>query len=137
MVRSSLGIISYAITDVSIPEYGNELEVSLGVSCAINEGLVTRSELFIVSKLWNTFHDPERVSPICKRQLQDWGIDYFDLYLIHFPIAYEYVDPAVKYPPKFYSKPSKVSIQQTWMAIEGLTRDGLTRSIGFATSMDN
>ena len=130
MVRSSLGIISYATTDVSIPDYGNELEVGLGVSRAINEGLVTRSELFIVSKLWNTFHDPDRVRPICKRQLQDWGIDYFDLFLIHFPIAYEYVDPAVEYPPKYNSKPSKVSIQQTWTAMEGLVKDGLTRSIG-------
>lgn len=46
-----------------------------------------REELFLVSKLWNSFHDPERVEPICKKQLADWGIDYFDLYIVHFPIS--------------------------------------------------
>lgn len=96
-----------------------------------------RSDLFLVSKLWNTFHERERVGPICRRQLADWGIDYFDLYLIHFPIALKYIDPADAYPPKeFYppgSKtvvPSKATIQETWTAMEGLVGAGLARSIG-------
>lgn len=88
------------IADVSqCLDYGNEVECGQGVARAIKEGIVKREELFIVSKLWNTFHDKERVEPICKKQLADWGIDYFDLYIVHFPVALEYVDPSVRYPP--------------------------------------
>lgn len=56
-------------------DYGNEQEAGQGVARAIKEGLVKREELFLVSKLWNSFHDSERVKPICKKQLKDWGID--------------------------------------------------------------
>lgn len=98
-----------------------------------------RSELFIVSKLWNTFHDADRVAPICRRQLADWGLDYFDLYLVHFPVALEYVDPSVRYPPGWFAddagteiRPSRATIQETWRAMEDLVSgdNGLARSIG-------
>jgi hypothetical protein len=46
-------------------DYGNEKEA------AIKDGLVKREELFLVSKLWNTFHDVENVEPIAKKQLAD------------------------------------------------------------------
>lgn len=96
-----------------------------------------REELFIVSKLWNSFHDGDRVEPIVKKQLADWGIDYFDLYLIHFPVALEWVDPEHRYPPGWHYddagteiRPSKASIQETWTAMEGLVEKGLSKSIG-------
>lgn len=117
-------------------DYGNEVECGQGIARAIKEGLVKREELFIVSKLWNTFHDGDRVEPIVRKQLGDWGVDYFDLYLIHFPVALEYVDPSVRYPPGWHYdgesliKPSKASIQETWTAMEGLVGAGLARSIG-------
>lgn len=41
--------------------YKNEAEVGLGIAQAIREGLTERSSLFIVGKLWNTFHKPEDV----------------------------------------------------------------------------
>lgn len=97
-----------------------------------------REELFIVSKLWQTFHDPEQVEPITRKQLADWGVDYFDLFIVHFPLALKYVDPAVRYPPGwFYDGKSKVeisntTIQQTWVAMEGLVDRKLTRSIGIS-----
>lgn len=97
-----------------------------------------REELFIVSKLWNTFHDGDRVEPIVKKQLADWGIDYFDLYLVHFPVALEYVDPSVRYPPGwFYDgkseiRPGKATIQETWTAMEALVEKGLAKSIGIS-----
>jgi len=117
-------------------DYGNEVECGEGVARAIKEGIVKREELFLVSKLWNTFHDGDRVEPIVKKQLADWGIDYFDLYLIHFPVALEYVDPSVRYPPGWHYdgksevRPSKASIQETWTAMESLVEKGLSKSIG-------
>ena len=117
-------------------DYGNEVECGQGVARAIKEGLVKREELFIVSKLWNSFHDGDRVEPIARKQLADWGIDYFDLYMIHFPVATEYVDPSVRYPPGWHydgqSKivRSKASIQETWTAFEGLVAKGLAKNIG-------
>ncbi|KXX82886.1 NAD(P)H-dependent D-xylose reductase XYR1 [Madurella mycetomatis] len=119
-------------------DYGNEVECGQGVSRAIKEGIVKREDLFIVSKLWNSFHDGDRVEPIVRKQLSDWGVDYFDLYLIHFPVALEYVDPSVRYPPGwFYDgkseiRPSKASIQETWTAMEALVGKGLARSIGIS-----
>ncbi len=71
-------------------DYGNEVECGQGIARAIKEGLVKREELFITSKLWNSFHAEEHVLPACERSLKDWGLDYFDLYLIHFPIALKY-----------------------------------------------
>ncbi|PQE15936.1 hypothetical protein CJF31_00008538 [Rutstroemia sp. NJR-2017a BVV2] len=118
-------------------DYGNEKEAGQGVKRAIDEGLVKREDLFLVSKLWNSFHDQERVGPICRKQLADWGIDYFDLYIVHFPVALRYVDPEVRYPPGWqYSdkegdvQQSKATIQETWQAMEKLVDEGLAKSIG-------
>ncbi|KAL4806897.1 NADP-dependent oxidoreductase domain-containing protein [Aspergillus unguis] len=119
-------------------DYGNETEAGQGVARAIKEGIVKRSDLFIVSKLWNSFHDGERVEPIARRQLADWGIDYFDLYIVHFPIALKYVDPAVRYPPGWESEDGKTvvggkaTIQETWTAMEKLVDLKLARSIGIS-----
>jgi len=56
-------------------DYGNEKEAGQGVKRAIDEGLVKREDLVIVSKLWNTFHEKERVVPIVKQQLEWWGLE--------------------------------------------------------------
>jgi len=118
-------------------DYGNEVEAGQGVARAIKEGLVKREELFIVSKLWNSFHDPEQVEPIVKKQLADWGVDYFDLYYIHFPVSLEYVAPEVRYPPGWWNdeagtkiKHGKASLESTWKAMEQIKKKGLAKSIG-------
>ncbi|KKK23371.1 putative D-xylose reductase (Xyl1) [Aspergillus rambellii] len=118
-------------------DYGNEVEAGQGVARAIKEGIVKREELFIVSKLWNSFHDGERVEPICRKQLADWGVDYFDLYLVHFPISLKYVDPSVRYPPSWMSEDGKLelgkaTIQETWTAMESLVDKSFARSIGIS-----
>lgn len=118
-------------------DYGNEVEAGQGFAKAIKEGLVKREELFIVSKLWNSFHDPERVGPICRKQLKDYGIDYFDLYYIHFPIAIKYVDPSVKYPPSWTDEngdivQSNASLESTYREMEKLNEEGLAKSIGIS-----
>ncbi|KAI0593128.1 aldo/keto reductase [Biscogniauxia sp. FL1348] len=117
-------------------DYGNEKECGEGVARAIKEGLVTRSDLFITSKLWPVFSDADKVEPACRRSLSDWGLDYFDLYLIHFPGALKYVDPAERYPPGWHYDGkativrSNTPIHVTWGAMEALVGKGLARSIG-------
>ncbi|POS82920.1 putative NAD(P)H-dependent D-xylose reductase xyl1, partial [Erysiphe pulchra] len=119
-------------------DYGNEKEVGQGVARAIKDGLVKREDLFLVSKLWNSFHDYDKVEPIARKQLADLQIDYFDLYIVHFPIALKWVDPEVRYPPGFYYdgksevQLSKAPIHETWKAMEDLVDRGLTRNIGIS-----
>jgi diketogulonate reductase-like aldo/keto reductase len=70
------------------------MEAGQGVARTIKDGLVKREELFIVSKMWNTFHEKERVKEACLKSLTDWGLDYLDLYIMHFrthsPISSEF-----------------------------------------------
>ena len=122
-------------TDDVFLDYGNEKEAGEGVARAIKEGLVKREDLFLVSKLWNSFHDGDQVEKICKKQLADWGLDYFDLYIVHFPVALKYVDPSVRYPPGWEYEGDKVvlsnaSIQETWTAMETLVENKYAKSIG-------
>ncbi|KAJ7278750.1 Aldo keto reductase [Mycena rebaudengoi] len=119
-------------------DYGNEKEAGEGVRRALKEGLVTRDELFITSKLWNTFHAKEHVKTLAKIQLAAWGLDYFDLFLIHFPIALKYVDPAERYPPEWYSADGKtvelqdIPLAETWVAMEEIVDLGLVKNIGIS-----
>jgi len=120
-------------------DYGNEKEAGEGVNKAIKDGLVKREDLFITSKLWNTFHAREHVLDLAKKQLGFWGIDYFDLFLIHFPIALKYVDPNHRYPPEWFGDDGKVYLQdtpmhETWKAMEELVDAGLVKNIGLSNT---
>ncbi|MBZ6376407.1 MAG: aldo/keto reductase [Kocuria palustris] len=89
----------------------------------------------MVSKLWNSFHEADKVEPIARKQLADWGVDYFDLYIVHFPIALKYLDPSVRYPPSWTTAEGKIEfanapIHETWGAMETLVDKKLARSIG-------
>ena len=103
-------------------DYGNEVEVGKGISMAINQGVVKREDLFVTSKLWNTYHRKEYVYAACKKSLEDLDLEYLDLYLIHFPIALKFVPFEERYPPEWVYDPKgdncmvedKVSIKETW-----------------------
>lgn len=83
-------------------DYGNEKEGGEGLARAIEEGLVTREEVFITSKLWNTNHSKAAAAEAVRNQLKNWGISYFDLYLIHFPISLEHVPVTVRSNPEWW-----------------------------------
>src|SRR4051812_18699665 len=120
-------------------DYGNEAEVGVGLQQVLQSKAVRRDELWVTSKLWNTYHRAEHVRPACERSLRDLKLDYLDLYLIHFPIALEYIPPEKRYPagwfhdpdaPQPRMKPARVPIAETWGAMEELLRAGLVKNIG-------
>lgn len=65
--------------------YGNEKEVGQGIQDGLKAAGISRSELFVTTKLWSTYHT--RVSENLDKSLQLLGLDYVDLYLMHWPIA--------------------------------------------------
>ncbi len=123
----------------SAADYGNETQAGEGIRRALAQGLCTRQDLWITSKLWNTFHHPQHVREACEKSLSDLGLDYLDLYLIHFPISLKYVPMAERYPPEWIFDPraerpemtiDPVPLADTWHAMEALVPAGLVRNIG-------
>eukprot|EP00092_Neocalanus_flemingeri_P107510 GFUD01137986.1.p1 GENE.GFUD01137986.1~~GFUD01137986.1.p1 ORF type:complete len:325 (-),score=73.88 GFUD01137986.1:187-1161(-) len=122
-------------------DYANEKEVGQGIKRAIDAGVCKREDLFVTSKLWNTFHAPEHVEEACQKSLDDLGLEYLDLYLIHFPISLKYVPIDVHYPPEWINDPTStekkmelvpVPVSATWQAMEGLVEKGLVKNIGLS-----
>lgn len=120
-------------------DYGNEAEVGQGIAAALQAGTVTREQLWVTSKLWNTYHRPEHVRAACERSLRDLQLDDLDLYLIHFPIALKFVPFEDRYPPEWFFdpnadsprlEPDAVPIHETWQAMEELVEAGLVKEIG-------
>lgn len=68
--------------------YGTEKCVGQSILEKIAEGVVKREDIFYVSKLWSTFHRVEHVERIFRETLANSGLNYIDLYLIHFPVAF-------------------------------------------------
>jgi diketogulonate reductase-like aldo/keto reductase len=91
--------------------YRNEESVGRGIRAAIDEGLVSRDELFVTSKVWNDGLSYEETLAAYDSSLEKLGLDYLDLYLIHWPgVDTNYIE--------------------AYKALEKIYQDGRVRSIG-------
>ena len=110
--------------------YSNEKEIGEAFKVILDGG-VPREELFITSKVWNDMHGEGQVIASCKQSLEDLGLDYLDLYLVHWPF------------PNFHPKGCSVdsrspdskpyiheNFMKTWAQMEQLVEMGLVKSIG-------
>lgn len=110
--------------------YENEHEVGEAIKVKIEEGVITREDIFITSKLWNTFHRPDLVRGALETTLSNLGLEYLDLYLIHFPTGFQEGGPLFPKNAKGETAFSLVDYLDTWKEMENSVDAGLTKSIG-------
>ena len=89
--------------------YENETAVGKAIKRVIAEGIVSREELFVTTKLWITDTSYEKAKEGFQRSLDRLGLDYVDLYLIHQPYG---------------------DVPGAWKAMEDAKKEGKIRSIG-------
>ena len=109
--------------------YGNEKEIGEALSSLFSEGVVTRDEMWITSKLPNTAHAPMDVEPALEKSLNDLKMDYLDAFLMHWPVA---LQKGVWIPRKAEHLVSleEQPIKDTWSAMEKLMDDGTVKHLG-------
>lgn len=94
--------------------YKNEI----GVGQGIKKSGINRNDIFVTSKVWNSKRGYEKTIAACEKSLADLGLDYLDLYLIHWPASV-----------KDYSNWDEVNLS-TWQAMIELCKSGKVRAIG-------
>mmetsp|Transcript_17774 Transcript_17774/g.26632 ORF Transcript_17774/g.26632 Transcript_17774/m.26632 type:complete len:334 (-) Transcript_17774:145-1146(-) len=104
--------------------YGNEQEVGSALKACFDAKTVKREDMFITSKLWNTKHDPKDVVPALKKTLSDLGLEYLDLYLIHWPTGFTEKNGTFV--------PCEIKNTETYKAMEECVKLGLVKSIGLS-----
>jgi diketogulonate reductase-like aldo/keto reductase len=113
--------------------YRTEREVGEAMRDVFKEGKVKREDVFVITKLWNTNHRPERVKPAFEASLAKLQLDDLDLYLIHTPFAFQpgdNQDPRDTSGAVIYDK--SVTLLDTWRALENLVDEGRCKAIGLS-----
>ncbi len=109
--------------------YGNEAEIGQALSESFQEGVVKREDIWVTSKLWNDSHASGDVQPGLEKTLSDLQLDYLDLYLIHWPVAWK---KGIGFPKQAEDLIAlqDLPIAETWGAMESLVDKGVCRHIG-------
>jgi alcohol dehydrogenase (NADP+) len=113
--------------------YRNESEVGEALQAGLAAGGITREDIFVTTKLWNSNHRPERVEAAFERSLNRLRLNYLDLYLIHTPFAFQpgdEQDPRDQNGNVIYDQ--GVTLLDTWRAMERLVDGGKCRAIGLS-----
>ncbi|XP_018646060.1 aldo-keto reductase, putative [Schistosoma mansoni] len=75
--------------------YRNEAEIGGALECSLKSLNLKREDVFVTSKLWNTFFRPEHVRKACEETLKNLRLKYLDLYLIHWPVPFQEMEKLV------------------------------------------
>lgn len=113
--------------------YRNEREVGKALQEGLAAESITREDIFVTTKLWNTNHRPNRVEAAFEGSLERLRLNYLDLYLIHTPFAFqpgEEQDPRDENGNVIYD--DQTSLLDTWGAMERLADSGKCRAIGLS-----
>src|SRR5271167_993216 len=113
--------------------YRTEKEVGEAMQEVFKAGKVKREDVFVITKLWNTNHRPQRVKPACEASLKKLQLEFVDLYLIHTPFAFQpgdEQDPRDANGKVIYDQ--GVTLLDTWRALEALVDEGKCKAIGLS-----
>src|SRR5689334_23327730 len=113
--------------------YQTEKQVGEAMQEVFKAGKIKREDVFVITKLWNTNHRPERVRPAFEASLKKLQLDYVDLYLIHTPFAFQPgddQDPRDASGNVIYDR--AVTLLDTWRAMESLVDEGKCKAIGLS-----
>lgn len=110
--------------------YGNEARIGTAFRQIFATG-IGRDEVWITSKLWNDKHAEEDVIPACRRSLADLGLDYLDLYLVHWPFPNFHPPGCDVFSRSPDARPYRHEhFMRTWRQMEKLIESRLVRHIG-------
>ncbi|KAJ3045945.1 Alcohol dehydrogenase [NADP(+)] [Rhizophlyctis rosea] len=116
--------------------YLNQKEIGEALKNSFADGIVKREEVFVTSKVWNTNHRPEHVRQSVEKTLKDLQLDYLDLVLVHWPVAWKYTGAefenggGVPQDERGRILEDTTTLQKTWEAFESLVDTGLVKHIG-------
>src|SRR3989338_6413691 len=119
--------------------YRNEKEIGKAFKNIFENKIRRREDIFITSKLWNTEHRKSDVRKACEATLADLNLKYLDLYLMHWGVAIPPHDATPEKPLERFTEQKdangfliteKVSIRETWEAMEELIKASLVKAIG-------
>ncbi len=109
--------------------YQNEDEVGRAIEDAVKAGDIAREDLWVTSKLWNDSHRKEHVRGALEKTLSDLRLDYLDLYLIHWPIAFTHGTVFPDDRSGFLTL-DEAPLEGTWEAMLECKEAELTRQVG-------